>query len=445
MNRLRLPDPIAPGCDARTHVLVALSGGADSTALLLLLHAAREEGRIAKLSCAHFHHGLRGAEADRDLAFSEALAARLGVPFFSERGDVPAYRTATGKSTETAARELRYAFLRRVRAQCGADVIATAHHMDDQAETVLMHLIRGTGTNGLCGIRARSGDLVRPLLGFTHEELTRFLSESGEPWCEDTTNAAEDAARNRLRHSVMPLLKEANPNLGAALSRLAAHAQSDEAHFAPLAERLLETAKVPPGFDRAVLAAAEEPVRRRALMRILSGLLGGDLTEADVKKLEDLLTGRSGRTALFSGGHTALADGAHLILDPSSPEELPEAALPGNGALRYGAWVLTAETAKGFRRPEDPYSACIAWDGQSPLTVRFPKPGDRFSPLGLGGTKLLSDIFTDRKTPLGQRRVPLVLMGGEIVFLPGYTVSERVRVSEPSKSKTTVRLTVRRG
>lgn len=446
-----LEDYAVTGTDARTlgeagigpgtRVLAAFSGGADSTALLLMLKEALDGGLIAGLTAAHFHHGLRGETADRDLAFSKALAERLGIPFVYECGDVPGYAQSRGLSAETAARELRYAFLERVRAESGSDVIATAHHMDDQAETVLMHLIRGTGLKGLGGMRPSAGKIARPLLGLPHEALCAYLTERGEAWCEDETNASTGPRRNRIRLELLPLLKELNPAVTEGLCRTAAHLRADEDLLGGMAEEALERARTEEGFLREPLSKEPEPVRRRALMLLAAPLLGYDYTAEDALSLERLLTAPSGRTANLSGGHTAETDGPLLVFDPEKKEPPAPQPLAFGAPLRYGGYEITLERVNGFVQPADAYHACIARDAfgkDAPVTVRFPRAGDRFEPMGLGGSRLVSDIFTDRKVKRADRNVPLVLIGEEIVFIPGYTVSEKARVTKKTIMPVTI-------
>ena len=197
-------------------VLCAVSGGADSVCLLDLV---RRLGDVTVL-CAHFDHGIRGAESARDAAFVEALCKDWGVPFFPGRGDVPAYAAANGLSIETAAREMRYAFLERTAKEQGADVIATAHNLNDNAETILFRMARGTGLRGLTGIPARRGEIVRPLLQTPRRDIEEYLTAHGIPHVEDSTNAETDAARNRIRLDVLPRLESIHPGAAAGIARM---------------------------------------------------------------------------------------------------------------------------------------------------------------------------------------------------------------------------------
>ena len=201
-------DPRAAG----GRVLVALSGGADSVALLRLFMEAGVE-----VSAAHFEHGIRGEASVADMEFCRELCARLRVPFLCERADVPAARLP-GEGLEAAARRLRYAFLRRAKEAAGASCIATAHHAGDQAETVLMHLLRGAGPTGAAGMREREGDLWRPLLRVKKQDLVSYLRERGQSWREDATNAIADTPRNALRLDILPRLEAIYPGAALALS-----------------------------------------------------------------------------------------------------------------------------------------------------------------------------------------------------------------------------------
>ncbi|HCI22097.1 MAG TPA: tRNA lysidine(34) synthetase TilS, partial [Clostridiales bacterium] len=216
-------------------VLCAVSGGADSVCLLDLV---RRLGDVTVL-CAHFDHGIRGAESARDAAFVEALCKEWGVPFFLGRGDVPAYAAANGLSIETAAREVRYAFLERTAKEQGADVIATAHNLNDNAETILFRMARGTGLRGLTGIPARRGRIVRPLLQTPRRDIEEYLTAHGIPHVEDSTNAETDAARNRIRLDVLPRLESIHPGAAAGITRMSETLAEDEAFLASLAEEKL--------------------------------------------------------------------------------------------------------------------------------------------------------------------------------------------------------------
>ena len=209
------------------HVLAALSGGADSVALVHLLNEARLRGEI-RLTLAHFEHGIRGEESKGDQAFVIALSKRLGLPLIAESGNVPEEAARTGEGLESCARRLRHAFLNRAKEQSGADVIATAHHKLDQAETVLMHILRGGGLTGAKGMSETDGHYVRPLLRYAKEELIQYLLSIGESWREDSTNLLSDNPRNLLRLEAMPVLQRAYPGAIDAIIRFSDIARGED-------------------------------------------------------------------------------------------------------------------------------------------------------------------------------------------------------------------------
>ncbi|MBQ1564600.1 MAG: tRNA lysidine(34) synthetase TilS [Clostridia bacterium] len=415
----------ACGVSASDGVLVALSGGADSVALLLELIGLQKDGRISRLEAAHLHHAIRGAEADADAEFVRALCKRLDVPLVSERIDVPRIAEETGVSLELAARNARYAFLERVRADRDLDCIATGHHRDDQAETLLLHLLRGSGTDGLACMRLRSGRLIRPLLYTDRTSILAYLGEIGQDFCTDSTNFETDATRNRVRLNVLPVLETVNPNVKRALSDAARHIAEDADYL----NRLADEAEKNCGANREKLTALPRPVRLRVLKRMLPYT---DFTGADLDRLDTLLSGNTGDAATLKNGVIAWLDANDLRIgvEESGPFSVP---LPREGSVKLPHGVLTAERVDRAAIPCKGTDAFIDADRLVGETyVRNPAPGDRFTPLGMRGTKLLSDYLTDRKVPRFERTMPVVCDGAGIVFVAGHTVDERMRVTADS-------------
>jgi tRNA(Ile)-lysidine synthase len=222
-----------------TRVIVALSGGADSVSLLRLLRELHDAGDLVLDAAAHLHHGIRGAEADADEAFCFALCDQLSVELVTAHDDVPAAAARDGVSLEVAARRARHRFLEQVRSSRGADVVATAHTEDDQAETVLLRIVRGAGGRGLAGIRPRRAHLVRPLLQVTRQELRDELAARGQAWREDASNADLSNPRNRIRHELLPYLAtHFNPSVSRALGRLAEVARGEETWLDEIVDRV---------------------------------------------------------------------------------------------------------------------------------------------------------------------------------------------------------------
>lgn len=426
----------ACGIGEGTRILAGLSGGADSVALLYELCRLRGSGRIAEVYAAHLNHGIRGAQADADAAFCEALCKARGITFVSRRVDVPAYARENGLSLETAARTLRYAFLREQCAVLPTDCIALAHHADDQAETVLLHMLRGSGTAGLSGMRMKSGDLVRPLLHVTRGAIETYLSQLSQDYCTDETNAQLDAARNRVRHALLPALETYNPRVREALCRLAEASAADEDYLSALAGKAAADAALPGGgYDRDALAALPPPVRGRVLLSLLRETLDYDVSAADVRRLSALLYAQNGCCIELRGGHAAWVENGALCIGTSRrPASFETPFVRGGETLVPGGRLLAA-AVRTFTRPADAYSVC-ADAGKLPLNtaVRTRREGDCIFPLGGPGRKSLSDYLIDRKCPRSKRDMPLLCDGSEVLWVVGGALSERLRVNEKTKN-----------
>lgn len=267
MKRHRLHETVLRSAGRPEHCIctAAFSGGADSTALLLCLHDLRAELDI-DLRAVHVHHGIRGAEADRDAAFCAAVCAQYGIPFQTVYADVPAYAAAHHLSIETAARKLRYQALEQAAPE---GVIATAHHAGDQAETVLFHLMRGSGLRGLRGILPKNGRLCRPLLDAEKKDILDFLQERGQGFVEDSTNFTGGSSRNRLRQELLPLLLRENPAAVQHIARTAMLLAEDEALLSGQAAEALQSGRDPVTGGVSGLAALPRPIRMRAYMQML--------------------------------------------------------------------------------------------------------------------------------------------------------------------------------
>lgn len=398
------------------HVLAALSGGADSVALLLLLCRARDEG-ILTLSAAHFDHGIRGAESRADAEFCQALCREKDVPLFLGKGDVPAAAQFLGEGLESCARRLRYDFLNRCAKIAGADYIALAHHQDDQAETVLMHLLRGAGLAGACGMRPLSGLLYRPLLGVSKSEIIAFLQKEGQSWREDSTNQTPDTPRNALRLTLLPEMEKTFPGASRALSRYAANVQADQDLLEKYTDHFLQERARP--FYRGWTLhrkGAEPALLRRALLR----LCGPETSSETLERLLTLETALDVRKDLRA---EAWGEELYLLSPFVPPEEVPlnlsgETVLPGICAVRCAPWPPEPEKVQKEIQVLDP----TALTG---TVLRTRRQGDRIHPLGMKGTKSLSDYMTDLKIPRPLRDgVPLIARGDTVLWAVGLGVSQ---------------------
>lgn len=339
---MTVPDPgrLIP---AGSRVLCALSAGPDSVMLthLLASNAARLGITVA---AAHFTHGLRPQDAEAEAALAQALCRGLEIPFFRGSGDTAAYAAAHGLGIEEAARALRYAFLRETAQGWGADLIATGHHRDDQAETVLFRLARGTGTDGLRGIPAREGDLVRPLLELSRADILAYLREHGLDYASDPSNDSLDHARNRLRHRVLPQLEQVHPGAAGNLAAAAKLAEADRDFIAPHAAALADRATPTDRGWRIPLAwlTGAHPALRGRAVRILCGRLG---LAPSLRHVEAVLAladrGPSARVTL-PDGITARREYGDLLLERAAePASPPAETVLQPGENRWGDWIIT--------------------------------------------------------------------------------------------------------
>lgn len=383
--------------------LVAVSGGGDSVALLHLLRRHRP------VEVAHLDHALR-AESAEDRRFVRALAEGLGLPVHTARADVAGYAGRHGLSREEAGRRLRYRYLKAVRRRTGCDLILTAHTADDQAETVLLRILSGTGVGGLGAILPRRRDgVVRPLLPFSRQELRAWLVAQGHPWREDASNEVPGAPRTRIRLLLMPMLREWNPRVAQALARLARAAREDERHLRRLARRHLERH----GLEVERLRAASRAVRSRVLRRAA----GVPLEARHLQALDVLL--RGGPEVWLPGGRVARAAGSRLEIGA------PPAARPAPGEVPLPEGPFTLDLPEwGLRLAADrecvpPSETRVTLEVPGPLRLRTRRPGDRFH--GPGGTTTLKKFLHARGVPREERdRVPLLVWGDRVLWVVGH-------------------------
>jgi len=423
----------ACGCNLSETVLVALSGGADSTALLLSLHKLYQEGKIRGLFAAHLNHGIRGEAASRDQRWCRALCDRLSIPFATETVDVPAHAKANGQSLEQAARALRYDFLERARLSFGASVIATAHHRDDQAETVLMNLIRGSGTSGLGGMKPRNGHIIRPMLHVSKQEIFAFLSEAGETHCVDETNAENAAVRNRIRNQLMPMLETFNPSIAQSLAKTAELLAQDEAYLSRLADEAEEAMTAGDGVNRKELSQQPIPIASRIVRKRLLALIGR-VSEADIRRVLDLAAAKTGTVIELSDGCSAWTDAQLLYMGRYQEASEYEVPFVIDGQTITPRGTLVSEFTDSWYIPKDGSEAFLDWDKlPKDLSVRSRREGDRFFPLGAPGERKLSDVLTDKKIAKEKRDLPLLCADNEVYYACGLTISEHAKVTPETR------------
>ena len=435
-------------------VVAAVSGGADSVAMLHLLLELQTRGELIVAAVAHFNHQLRGAEADRDERFCSDLAEALGIPFERATADVRALAREEKRSIEDSARRARYRFLETVVTRFGADGVAVGHTVDDQAETFLLRLIRGAGSRGLAGIRPKAGSVIRPLIDVRRLDLRAYATERGLAFREDATNQDVTILRNRVRHELIPYLERAfSPGIVNVLAREATTARQDEeklhADAIDLARSIVltDTAHRAPLVDadqlNALHPAHASRVAREALARLGCGrFVGFDHIQ---RFLEFAATAPDG-AAMSLPGQQAIRRGRWIALGPAPPKPRSgDAGLASPNHFRFplsipGEVVLDLQGVAisagwGDEQPAGAGMTCVIAGPRLPLFVRSRRPGDRFQPPGMGGrSKKLQDYLVDKKVARSERDLlPLVVDGDDrIVWIVGHAVSEDFRAVAPS-------------
>lgn len=440
VTRLRL---IEPG----DKVLVAFSGGQDSMALLELLLELRRDVPIG-IVVAHFNHKLRPG-AGEDEAFAKAAARKRRLPVVTGSRNVRLYAKRHRTNLEEAARELRYGFLRKAARRVGATKIATGHTLTDQAETVLMRIVRGTGVQGLGGITpGPDGMIIRPLLEVERAETEAFLLQRGIPFRTDETNLDRRILRNRIRLETLPAFARVDPSVARHLGRLAALARDEEELLGKVTATAWQELARRDGDDFSLDAAAvgELPraLARRVVRKFLSGLPGG-LRGVSFEEVEDILALKDGKEKTLGKRRVMRREAGRLSLKrpgARAPKESFETLWDGEGTIKlpgaFGRFKATAIGRKGGRFPVFNDRKRVFLNAASlefSLIVRSRLPGDKYRPLGAPGTKKLKEILRAKGIPLAERdRLPVFLSGDKIVWVPGLPVSEYHKV-KPRTSK----------
>ena len=417
-------------------VSVAVSGGADSVALLRLLLDARSELGIV-LSVAHFNHKIRGYEADEDEAFVRDLAEKYDLAFSAGRADTPQFAREHHLGLEAAARQLRHRFFRELIEQNKADRVATAHTLDDQAETVLLRLMRGAGSKGLAGIypelKLESGSIVRPLLGVRRPEVRAWLTSLGQPWREDATNADLTFTRNRVRNKLLPVI-EAEFG-GAALSRIAETAEiarAEEKYWETELQRVAGELAGDDGLSLQLNRLLQQPLAvRRRLVRGAAQKLNVSLDFHHVEQVLALARSKEATTIqLPQGRRASITDGRLRFSTEQAPREVRQFAykltLPGEieiPELSCRVRFRLIEECVASHRPEQLLSPEL---NGTELVIRNWRPGDRFWPLHSKSDKKVKELLKPSLVPVAQRSSwPVAEHRGEILWVRGLPVSHK--------------------
>jgi len=437
-------------------VVAAISGGPDSLSLLYALYYLRGELHFT-LHVAHLDHKFRGVESAEDALFVKEHACTLGLAITLEEVDVPRLANESKLSDETAARKARYEFYERVAAEVGASKIALGHNADDQAETVLMRLLRGAGSHGLSGIpRIREGKYIRPLLSTPRSKIEGFLSDFNLSPRQDASNEKPIYLRNKIRLELLPLLEsEYNPSIKRVLNRTAEILRSEDDFLDGMARESLNDCMINQQnglieIDIAKLKKYDIALQRRILRHGIADVIGGvrDIGFERIESILFLISSDQPNNSLslphnlnITKSYDKLAICKRLYADESAFFEY-ELNVPGKTRLsELNATVVIELDVNSEIKPKDRFQETFDFDkiAQPLLQIRNRRNGDRFQPLGMCGTKKLKDFFIDEKVPLKLRdRIPILVNGDDILWVVGYRISDKFKITSSTKRKLTV-------
>lgn len=403
-------------------IIVALSGGADSVALLRILHTLGYD-----CEAAHCNFHLRGTESDRDEMFVRKLCKTMKTPLHTIDFATEQYAIEKKISIEMAARELRYQWFAEIKEKTKANVIAVAHHQDDSVETVLLNLIRGTGINGLLGIRPQNGDIVRPLLCISRKEITDYLQNAGQEYMTDSTNLQDEYTRNKIRLNLLPLMQEINP--------LVKEHIIDTSNYLNDVNRIYNKG-IEEGKQRVIekgniriVPLLKEPSPEALLFEILYPL---GFNAAQTKNILAMLEGQTGKQFISKDGWRVVKNRELLLIDKKEKQENPPFCLIKE----------EKEYTKDFIIPREKHIACFDTDKLiGEINLRKWQTGDIFIPFGMKGKKKVSDYLTDRKFSIIQKENQWVLCcGDKIIWIVGERTDNRFRIDEKTKKVTVFKM-----
>lgn len=410
--------------------LVALSGGPDSVALLLVL--TRLGFPVEAMHC-NFH--LRGADADSDEQFCIRLCESLSIPLHRVHFDTIEYAQLHKVSIEMAARNLRYAYFRQLLRDLNADTICVGHHRDDSVETMLINLMRGTGLNGLCGIRACHEQIVRPLLCVSREDIMDYLNALGQDYVIDRSNLVDDVVRNIVRLDIIPLMEKVNPSLKATLARTASHLEETAKVVEASMKRAKSVVLQDDAIDIGLLLEQDAP--GGLLFYILHPYGFSSVQTEQILQCLSHVSGRQWQTETTE----VLLDRGRLLISPMKTDIFKPMRIPEAGTYVIGEnskLTFAIETVgEDFRLSRSADCVCLdAEKARFPFTVRTVQPGDRFVPFGMKGSKLLSDFMTDQKLTLTEKRRQLVVADANdcIVWVVNRRPDNRFRITPDSRT-----------
>lgn len=399
-------------------ILVGLSGGADSVCLTHILISLKESLNI-QVFAAHVNHGIRGGEAQRDETFVKDFAEKYGVQLFIKHADVPSESKIRGISEELCGREIRYEFFDEITQKYSINSIATAHNKNDNAETVLMNFIRGTSVSGMCGIPVKRGNIIRPILQLTRDEIIRYIEENNLDYVTDSTNLAADYTRNKIRLNLIPQIQSGyNANFINTAAKNAANLNIDRNLLEELADDAEQRCVEGNTVILDNLKKEHRALQRRILYKALTRIVGtSDISSSYIDDMEKLISGQSGKRIDLPKNTEAVKEYGRLIIrEKCSLTKDFEYKLKIGEQIRIDeieADILIIETDKA-----DKYAFTVPEGAE--LVIRNRREGDYFFPEGMTGRKKLKNYFTDEKIPQSERRkIGLLTVNGEIAYIIG--------------------------
>ena len=423
------------GLTNETKILLTVSGGLDSMALLHLFHLSG-----FSIEVAHCNFNLRGEESNGDEQFVKEACHSLDISFHCKHFDTEKYAQDNGVSIQMAARDLRYTWFEEIRSANNIDFIATAHHQDDQIETILLNLSRGTGLKGMHGILAKHQYIIRPLLFCDRQALESWMKEKVYSYREDSSNSSVKYSRNKIRHQVLPILKEINPSLSNTFQQNAEKFAASEQNLSFLYEKERTNLFVQEGEEQHLILSElkKYPSPIDVVFHFIS-----EYGFTDWKAVENLLSSDSGKM-MSSKSHLLLKNREELVL------KIKEKKLESTYSIQEHTSQLSepiclslyCESAKGFQIPKSSFEAALDFDKLSfPLELRRWQNGDVFHPLGMKGKKKLSDFFIDKKMSLFEKENTWILCSNnQIVWVVGHRMDERFKLVENSQKVYLVKL-----
>lgn len=428
------------------HLLIGLSGGADSVCLALVLKALQESYDLT-LTAVHVHHGIRGESANRDLDFSKNLCEKLGIEFVSAYRDVPAIAEKKHLTEEEAGRIVRYQIFEEEAKKRGASAIAVAHHMDDQAETVLMNLLRGSGIRGLSGISPKrklsnTSDIfvIRPLLGVRRSEIEEWLTKNKQDWCTDETNLTDDYERCRIRNRLLPLLEseynaQATEHIASAAGDFS---EAEEYLFSQAAELLREWNENAKGSVCLPIEklSAKKPLLQRYIVKEAIGRLGGsnDITRAHIESVLGLLSKQTGSQIHLPKNRVARLSYGELVIEQIEKGKKKTRKQPDqNSKIGRSVYSIFPVSEKKI-----PQNCCVNWFDydtiKEGLLMRRRRPKDRICIDANGNTQKLSDCMINAKIPATKRdQIPILAANSRVLWIAGVRMAENCKITSKTK------------